>query len=53
MHDVEERLLGIEARVREADARLRELETQEKNQQEFDNKGMEMIFDSKYFMLVN
>ncbi len=49
MHDVDERLLGIEARVRDADARLRESETQEENQQEFDNKGMEMIFYLKIF----
>ncbi len=49
MHDVDERLLGIEARVREAEARLREAEARGNNQQEFDDKGMKMSFHSKIF----
>ncbi len=43
MHDVDERLLGIKARVRDAESRLREAEARVKNQQEFAHKGMEMI----------
>ncbi len=49
MHDIDERLVGIEARVRDAEARLREAEVSVENQQEFDNKGMEMIFDFEIF----
>ncbi len=49
MHDVDERLLGIEARVRDAEARFREVEARVKNQQQFANKGMEMIFYLKIF----